>query len=363
MSYFRCDDFTELDKEIIDDFYVCFHETFDDIESSCRKLTDAHNPEDVNNLFRAMHSLKGNCRMVFLDPFVETCHKLEEIVSDIRDGRYDFEPIYGEFIVVAIGKLEETINDLINEGQAEFEPLAKLEAYIIEVKECNTSIRTQRIEEILNELAGAASPTSAPARETPTSEVNIQSDQLAYFYSLSLKLDTLNIYNRDRIAIICKLCNEINEEMGSPIDKNQLTAAVYLRDFGMAFIPKRILQQSQDLKKEDEAIFYDHTRVAGEFLQHIPGWDDAATIITQHHEHLDGSGNPSKLKGDEIHLGAMILAVVDAYQDVVHQHSATSFRKTLLRAVTEVNSNAGSYFSPVVVDAFNMVIRHHYVSH
>lgn len=361
MSYFRCDDFTDLDKEIIDDFYVSFHETLDDIESICRKLNEEANPEEVHNLFRAMHSLKGNCRMVFLDPLVETCHKMEEIVQDLREGRCEFEPIYGEFLVVGISKLEDLINDLINEGQAEAEPLQALEDFILEIKQLPQASRPKRMEEILNELAGVAQ--QAVAREVPELEINQQADQLAYFYSLALKLDGLSLYKRDRVALIAKLCNEINQQLGSPLDKHQLTAAVYLKDLGMAFIPRRVLQQSKELGKEDSAIFYDHTRVAAGLLRNIPGWEDAAIMVDQHHERLDGSGKPAGLAGDDIHIGAMILAVVDAYQEVLHQHSEMSFRKTLLKAVTEVNSEAGTYYSPKVVDAFNLVIRHHYISH
>ena len=49
-------------------------------------------------------------------------------------------------------------------------------------------------------------------------------------------------------------------------------------------------------------------------------------------------------------VGAMIIAISDTYQKVTNEHADKSFRRTLLRAVTEINSNSSSLFDPEVVE-------------
>lgn len=92
MPITTCPKFSELDAKIIQDFSECLQENIEEIETCLGLLENSHEPELVNRLFRDVHSLKGNCRMVLLDPLVETIHALEEIVSDMRQGSRRFSP-------------------------------------------------------------------------------------------------------------------------------------------------------------------------------------------------------------------------------------------------------------------------------
>jgi len=371
MASFQCENFTTLDKEVIGDFFSCFHEAVEEIEDCCHRLEVDQDPDDIHDLFRSMHSLKGNCRMVFLDPLVEVCHKLEEIVSDIRDEKYSYNPIFGEFMLAEVSRIESLIEVLINRGEADADELVILESYINEVKDCTETERAQVVDRILDNMAGAiedssksnteGSRPSVSAETNPSLETNVS--DLEFFYSLALKLDGLSLYKRERIAEVLKLCLKINTEMGNPVAADQLSAAVYLHDFAMALIPARILHKESNLQREEASIFYNHCHIGAELLRRMTGWNEAATMIEQHHERFDGNGFPQRIKGNNIHVGAMILAVVDTYQYVINQHSDKIFRKTLLRAVTEINSNSEADFDPRVVEAFNLVIRHQFVSH
>ncbi|WP_163833746.1 HD domain-containing phosphohydrolase [Spartinivicinus ruber] len=364
MSSFTCDSFTSLDQEVIDDFYTCFHETLEEIEACCGRLDSDNDPSDIHDLFRSMHSLKGNCRMVFLDPLVDACHKLEEIVSDIRDDLYPYEPLFGEFILVIVGKIELLIQQLLNQGEADQELLDDVEDYIIQVKEADNSQRIAAVNEILNKLAGAEAKEEAEAAGAPeTAPQPAKLSDLDFFYGLALKLDSLKLYNRERVAEVVKLCQQINDELNNPVDNQQLAAAVYLHDLGMAFIPKYILDKQGSLTKVEQAQFYDHTRIGAEILSRIPNWEEAGKMIEQHHCRYDGTGHPVGIKGEDINPGARILFVVDTYEDVINEHrDDKSFRRTLLRAVTEINSNSGTFFDPKVVEAFNLVVRQRYVA-
>ncbi len=68
------------------------------------------------------------------------------------------------------------------------------------------------------------------------------------------------------------------------------------------------------------------------------------------HERWDGNGYPDGLAGEEIPIGARIVAVCDAYDAIIsdrcYQHA-----RSQSEALAELRSNAGSQFDPAVVDA------------
>jgi energy-coupling factor transport system substrate-specific component len=78
----------------------------------------------------------------------------------------------------------------------------------------------------------------------------------------------------------------------------------------------------------------------------------AEQIARGHHEWYDGSGGyPRKLKGEQIPLGARILAVADAY-DALTCHRPHRPSLTTEQAAQELKKGAGKQWDPVVVDAF-----------
>ncbi|MFH1219991.1 MAG: HD domain-containing phosphohydrolase, partial [Candidatus Eisenbacteria bacterium] len=76
-----------------------------------------------------------------------------------------------------------------------------------------------------------------------------------------------------------------------------------------------------------------------------------------HHERYDGGGYPGGLKGDEIPMGARILAVVDAYSSML---SERPYRGAMSReeAIAELRHCSGTQFDPKVVEKFiEIVVR------
>jgi HD-GYP domain-containing protein (c-di-GMP phosphodiesterase class II) len=85
-------------------------------------------------------------------------------------------------------------------------------------------------------------------------------------------------------------------------------------------------------------------------LRRVPALRDVAPAVLYHHEHLDGTGYPTGLKGDDIPIGARIIAVVDAYAAMVGD---TPYGAAVPReqAVSELVAAAGTHFDPAVVAA------------
>jgi len=362
MSMYVCEGFSSLDAEVIEDFYACFVEAREEIEGCCSSLDRAYDAEVLNSMFRSMHSLKGNCRMVFMDPFVEAFHLLEELVSDIRAGKCEYSPEMGEFFVESVARLEEMVQAMIHKGQVAQDRLDSISKDIRDIREASVDQRSALIKQFMEQVtvAGVAPEISESEEEAPGS---LTGDDLDFFYELALKMDAIGIYQRERISHVLRLCMEINDELGLTVPPDQLSAAVYMHDVGLALLPRKLVAKDPEQMNRDEAaLYYDHVRIGSEMLRRMHGWQQAADMVEHSHERFDGRGYPAGLMGDQISTGGMILSVVDRYQYVINLHSDKSFRKTLLRAVTEINSNAGGAFEPAVVEAFNLVIRRQFVS-
>ncbi len=83
--------------------------------------------------------------------------------------------------------------------------------------------------------------------------------------------------------------------------------------------------------------------------------EEVRAILAHRHERVDGTGTPQGLVGDEIALGARILAVVAAFEAAT-QGSSSGSRKTPVEAIEELRQGAGHMFDPIVVEAFVLLM-------
>ena len=81
---------------------------------------------------------------------------------------------------------------------------------------------------------------------------------------------------------------------------------------------------------------------------------DAVPIVLHHHERYDGTGYPHGLRGEEIPLGARIVAVADAYHAMVHERPYKS-ALSHAQALAELQRHASTQFDPTVVEVFSAI--------
>src|SRR5262249_31807729 len=89
----------------------------------------------------------------------------------------------------------------------------------------------------------------------------------------------------------------------------------------------------------------------------LPGLGRAAELVLAHHEAFDGNGYPHRLKGDDIPVGARILAVADSYDSMTHPHIQRPAMLPTL-AVSEIERCSGSQFDPEIVSVLGTMLRH-----
>ncbi|HEV3001247.1 MAG TPA: diguanylate cyclase [Solirubrobacteraceae bacterium] len=132
---------------------------------------------------------------------------------------------------------------------------------------------------------------------------------------------------------------------------DELARAAELHDVGKVAVPDAILGKRESLSS-DEWEFMRRYPVLGErILNGAAAMRPVARIVRSTHERWDGSGYPDGLAGDEIPLGARIVAVCAAFEAMTSDRPYRT-RRDAPAAVRELRRAAGRQFDPTVVEAF-----------
>lgn len=109
---------------------------------------------------------------------------------------------------------------------------------------------------------------------------------------------------------------------------DNISLGAMLHDIGTIRVSEKILLNPGELTTEEQKIVRTHPSYGAQILNPIEALKEVVPLIKHHHENWDGSGYPDGLKGDEIHLGAQIISLVDVYYSLTTQRP---FRKALSR--------------------------------
>lgn len=127
--------------------------------------------------------------------------------------------------------------------------------------------------------------------------------------------------------------------------------AALLHDIGKIGIPDQVLNKPDRLDEEERHLIEQHPEIGAKILSGIPALAQVTGMVKYHHERWDGKGYPEALAGEEIPLGARIIAVADTYQAMT---SDRPYRKGLATeiAMAELRRFSGSQFDPVLIETF-----------
>jgi diguanylate cyclase (GGDEF)-like protein/putative nucleotidyltransferase with HDIG domain len=132
-----------------------------------------------------------------------------------------------------------------------------------------------------------------------------------------------------------------------------LRTAARLHDVGKIAVPDHILRKPGPLDEEEFRIVKTHPVIGAELLRSW-GLADAAEIVRQHHERIDGSGYPHGLAGDQIEIEARIIHVADAYMAMTHDRPYQA-AMTREEALAELARHTGTQFDAAVVAALREI--------
>lgn len=147
------------------------------------------------------------------------------------------------------------------------------------------------------------------------------------------------------------------EALGLPPPRGRaLRLAAQVHDVGKIAVPTEILSKPGPLTTAERLLLSTHAEVGWELLSVLPFSAEVAEIVRQHHERLDGSGYPRRLRGDDILEEARVLAVADVV-DAMTSHRPYRPALGFEAAAAHLLAGRGSLFDPSAVDACIEVSR------
>lgn len=127
-------------------------------------------------------------------------------------------------------------------------------------------------------------------------------------------IDATSHYTAAHSNNVAKVSRKLSQLIGfSEYEGNQFYLAGLLHDLGKLAIPNAILNKTGKLNQDEYEIIKQHPYYSYRIMEEVEGFQTIADWIGTHHEKLDGTGYPFKLKAAEISIGSRILAVSDIY--------------------------------------------------
>lgn len=169
---------------------------------------------------------------------------------------------------------------------------------------------------------------------------------------LSALLDTKDNYTAAHSESVRRLSLNLAKSMGLPADRIfEISVAASLHDIGKVNVPLSILNKPDKLTNEEYDVIKMHPIHSFNMLEGFSSFGDIRDIALHHHERIDGRGYPDGLTGDELSIGAKIVAVADTYDAIT---STRSYRHALSHeyAIAEIQRVSGSQLDSQVVSAF-----------
>jgi len=134
-------------------------------------------------------------------------------------------------------------------------------------------------------------------------------------------------------------------------EKSRIVKAALIHDLGKVAVDDRIMSKDGPLTNDEFAKVKRHPEIGAEIVSRMKGFQDLVDIVKHHHERWDGKGYPDGLMGDEIVLGARILALADAL-DAMFSDRPYRPPRTYKEVISEVARCSGTQFDPLIADAF-----------
>ncbi len=158
-------------------------------------------------------------------------------------------------------------------------------------------------------------------------------------------------------TMIAEMAVSLARALDLPLGEvERVRTASLLHDLGKLAIPDEILTNPGELTDPEWRVVSEHPKIGQVVLEQAGALRDAATIVLHHHEWYDGRGYPHGLSGQEIPVGARIVAIADAYEAMV---AGRPYRTAVThdQAIAELRRHAGIQFDPELVRLFGVLFN------
>lgn len=167
--------------------------------------------------------------------------------------------------------------------------------------------------------------------------------------SLAHAVETREMNSTSHSSGVAFYARVIGQELG--LDREELETVVFaasVHDVGKIVLPGKLLNKTAHLAEDEFHLLKVHPIVGAQIVETLRGSERIRQYVKYHHERFDGVGYPDGLKGEQIPLGARIIAVADAFVNMTTERPyATAM--TSSEAARELESKSGMQFDGMVV--------------
>ncbi len=181
--------------------------------------------------------------------------------------------------------------------------------------------------------------------------IDLRRTYLETIRALMATLDAKDSGTRGHSERVAELAVEMGRVLGLSEEEIELLQYVgILHDVGKIGITDAVLKKPGKFTQEEYAEMKRHAQIGAEIIGHVKMLGRGSLWVRHHHERFDGQGFPDQLSGEDIPMGARIIAAADAF-DAMTSERPYKRAYSYDEAKREMLAHAGTQFDPKVVKA------------
>lgn len=170
-------------------------------------------------------------------------------------------------------------------------------------------------------------------------------------------IDAKDPYTARHSRNVADLAVRIAREIGlDESEVRKIRIGALLHDIGKVGVSGAIIRKPTSLEEHEGQAMRRHPTVGAEIMAPVEFLKEASRIVRHHHEHIDGSGYPDGLRGDEIPIGSRVILVADAFDAMTTDRPYRKGRSKE-QAIRVLVEHAGRQFDEAVVKALASIQR------
>ena len=198
------------------------------------------------------------------------------------------------------------------------------------------------------ELFKSICNSAATGLENARLYMELQSTYLSTIKVLVSTIEAKDSYTKGHTERVAEFASLIASKMGLPKKERKIISfGAVLHDIGKLGVYENILNKPTALTDHEWSIIKSHPEVGANIIKNMKFLESACDLVRHHHERLDGNGYPDGLKGNEISVGARIVAVADSFDAMT---SDRPYRKaySIVEALQQLKSQCDQYDEKIV---------------
>lgn len=293
-----------------------------------------------------------------------------EAIERVRNEHFDLmildfimDPIHGDQVVEEIRKFNKELYILLLTGHKDLAPPLETIRKLDIQGYCEKSDKFDQL--LLLIESGIKSIAQMNEIKRMNEELSDTYEKLEKAYldsieTLRFTVEAKDPYTRGHSDRVSDYSVLIGQKLGlSEEDIKTLRVGGLFHDIGKIGIPDSILLKEAKLTDDEYSQIKNHPSIGAHILCNAEVFKDIIPIVKHHHEKFDGTGYPSRLKGEDIPYFARITAVADTFDAMT---SKRTYRNALPLDVVkaEIERCSGTQFDPEIAKIFIDILDNEY---